>query len=401
MEDIRYFMEESIFTVDSEATVKIAAELMRTNSISSLLVAKGGAYSGFLTDTDLTRKLVAKNLDPENTKVSTIASKSVITMEANLSMADAYDCMKEKNIRHLAITEKGNIIGILSIKDFANYYHNKHSQDDGEKGNIQYYMQSTIANIESYETVVTAAKKMAEKKVGALLVTESGKAKGILSESAITKDLVAQGINAESTKVSSILNRELITIDHSQSMHDAYQLMRGNNVRQLFITRGKKIAGMLSIKDFANYYNFKFCKQINDEDRVQHYMQENLETIPETMTVLQAAEIMKEKEIGSLLVKDLEEIIGIVTEEDFTRRVLGSKLDPNSTTVSKAMRAPCKMDESQTMDKALTLMHEHDIKYVCITDKGKIVGIISLKDLTIYYKHKYIVANDLDESGIQ
>jgi CBS domain-containing protein len=261
-------------------------------------------------------------------------------------------------------------------------------------------MQSTIANIESYETVVTAAKKMAEKKVGALLVTESGKAKGILSESAITKDLVAQGINAESTKVSSILNRELITIDHSQSMHDAYQLMRGNNVRQLFITRGKKIAGMLSIKDFANYYNFKFCKQINDEDRVQHYMQENLETIPETMTVLQAAEIMKEKEIGSLLVKDLEEIIGIVTEEDFTRRVLGSKLDPNSTTVSKAMRAPCKMDESQTMDKALTLMHEHDIKYVCITDKGKIVGIISLKDLTIYYKHKYIVANDLDESGI-
>ncbi len=400
MEDIRSFMEESIFTVDSEAPVKIAAELMRTNSISSLLVDKGGDYTGFLTDTDLTRKLVAKNLDPGQTKVSTIASKTVITREANLSMADAYDCMKENNIRHLAITEKGNIIGILSIKDFSNYYHNKHSQSDGEKGDIQYYMQSNIANIESYETVVKAAKKMAEKKVGALLVTEMGKAKGILSESAITMDIVAQGIDAETTKVSSILNRQLITIDYNQSMQDAYQLMRGNNVRQLFITRGKKITGMLSIKDFANYYNLKFCKKINDEDRIKHYMQENLETIPETMTVLQAAEIMKEKEIGSLLVKDQSEITGIVTEEDFTRRVLGSNLDSNSTLVSKAMRKPCKVDASQTMDTALTLMHEHDIKYVCITDKSKIVGIISLKDLTIYYKHKYIVANDLDESGI-
>ena len=399
MDEIKYFMEESISTVDSNTTVKAAAEKMRENSISSLLVDIGGKYSGFLTDVDMTRKLVAKNLDPEKTMVSSLVSNPVISIDSNSTMADAYGCMKEKNIRHLAITEDENIIGILSIKDFANYYHNKHTHENQEKGDIQYYMQSPISNIESYETILVAAKKMAEKKIGALLVTEMGKAKGILSESLITMDIVAKGLDFSKTKISSALNRQLITIDLGQSMNQAYQLMRENNVRHLLVTRGKKITGMLSIKDFANYYDFKFCKKINEEDKVKVYMQENLEAIPETMTVLEASEIMKEKGIGSLIVKNSEEFTGIVTEEDFTRRVIGNRLNPDKTPVSKVMRSLCKMDENRSMDDALTLMHKNDTKYIIVTSEAKVAGIISLKDLTIYFKHKYIHADNMEENN--
>ncbi len=399
MEEIKYFMEETIISVDPGATVREAAEIMQKNSISSLLVGETGNYSGILTDTDLTRKLVAKSRNPEQTSVSAIASPSIISIDADLSMADAYACMKDKNIRHLAVTEENNIIGVLSIKDFANYYHNKHCQDRGEKDEIKYFMQDSIVSIESYETVLAAAQKMALKRVGSLLATEMGKIKGIFTESAMTMDVIAKGVNVSNTKISSVLDRKLITIEQSQPMGEAYQLMRDNNVRHLSVTRGKKIIGMLSIKDFANYYNFKYCKKFNDEDRVKHYMQENLETIPETMTVSEAAKIMKNKNIGSLLAIDKEDITGIVTEEDFARRVLGNNLDPDKTLIAKVMKTPCKLDETQTMDEALTLMHENDAKYVAITRKGGVIGIISLKDLTIYYKHKYIVTHDLEEAG--
>jgi CBS domain-containing protein len=399
MEEIRYFMEESILSITPEATAKEAAELMRKNSISSLLVGEAGKYSGFLTDTDLTRKLVAKNRDPEKTSVEDIASASVISMDADQSMEDAYICMKEKNIRHLAISDNDKITGILSIKDFANYYHNKHPEGGEEKGEIQYFMQNSIVNIESYETVLAAAQKMADKKVGALLVTEMGKAKGILSESAITMDIIAQGANVSTSKVSAILNRQLVTIEQSQSMSDAYQLMRDKNVRHLFATRGKKIIGMLSIKDFANYYNFKFCKKLSDDDKVKHYMQENLETIDASFTVRQAAELLKDKEIGSLLVKEQGEITGIVTEEDLARNVLGNNLDPGKTRIAQIMQAPSKLDENQHMDEALALMHKNDVRYIAITSKSKVKGIISLKDLTVYYKQKYINTNELDESA--
>jgi len=399
MDEIRYFMEESILAINPEATVKEAAQLMRKNSISSLLVGEPGSYSGFLTDTDLTRKLVAKNRDSKQTTVAAITSPSVISMDADRSMADAYDCMKEKNIRHLAILDNDKITGILSIKDFANYYHNKHSQTSDEKGEIQYFMQNSIINIESYETILTAAQKMADKTVGALLVTEMGKAKGVFSESAMTMDVIAQDVNVATSKVSSVLKRELITIEQSQSMSEAYQLMRDKNVRHLFATKGKKIIGMRSIKDFANYYNFKFCKKLSDEDRVKHFMQENLETIDETLTVLQAAEILKDKKIGSLLVKEDENITGIVTEEDFVRKVLGNNLDPAKTVISQVMRAPCKLDENEPMDEALNLMQKNNVRYIAVTRKSNVRGIISLKDLTVYYKQKYITTNDLDDSG--
>ncbi|MBC8284038.1 MAG: CBS domain-containing protein [Nitrospinae bacterium] len=395
MDEIRYYMEETILTIDSLATAKEAAEMMHENSVSSLLVDQGGKYSGFLTDTDLTRKLVAKNLNPEETTVSIIASESIISLDANLTMTEAYDCMKEKNIRHLVITDKDNVCGVLSIKDFANFYHNKHSKDCDEQDAIEYFMKNSIVNIESYETISAAAKKMAYKKVGALLVTEMGKAKGIFTESSMAKDVVAKGINTTEGKISAVLNPKLITIEKTHPMSEAYQLMRNNNVRHIFVSFSKKIIGMLSIKDFANYYNFKFCKQIKDEDRVKQYMQENLETIRETHTILEAAAIMKEKEIGSLLVQDSEKVTGIVTEVEFTRNVLGNNLDPSKTTVSQVMRPPCKLDESRPMDEALALMHKNDVKYIAITRNAKVIGIISLKDLTIYYKNKFIISNDL------
>ena len=96
MEEIRYYMEESILSINLGATAKEAAELMRKNSISSLLVGEEGSYSGFLTDTDLTRKLVAKNRDPEQTSVAAIASESVIAMDADRSMEEAYSCMIQR-----------------------------------------------------------------------------------------------------------------------------------------------------------------------------------------------------------------------------------------------------------------------------------------------------------------
>ena len=181
-------------------------------------------------------------------------------------------------------------------------------------------------------------------------------------------------------------------------MSSAYQKMREINTRHLAISRGKKIVGMLSIKDFANYYNFKFCQEANQEDQVGHYMIENLETIPGSTSVQKAAIIMKDLKIGSLLVLENEDIVGIVTEEIFTRKVLGNKLDPERSLVSELIEKPITIKSTQSMDSALSCMHQNDARYLAVTDSNnKITGLISLKDLTIYYKHKYVTAQDISE----
>ncbi len=397
MDEIRYFMEESLVSVDPTTSLKEAAQKMRHHSISSILIGDNSNYTGLLTDTDLTRKFAAKDLDTEKTPVSVFSNAPIITLDASNHMEEAYEYMRKCNIRHLGITENDKMVGILSIKDFANYYHNKFSQEAGEKGEIQYFMKGPVLSIESEKTVQDAIKKMAQYKVGCLLVSDGGKVKGLFSESALTMDVIAAGRPLGSTLLSTVLVRQLITMDCSQTMSSAYQKMRENNIRHLSISRGKKIVGMLSIKDFANYYSFKYCQNSNPEDEISHYMQENLGTIPDSTSVQKAAWNMKENKIGSLLITQDNEIVGIVTEEIFTRKVLGDNLNPETTLVSELMDKPATVKANQSMDFALTCMHENDARYLAVTVDNKIKGIISLKDLTIYYKTKFITSQDIDE----
>ncbi len=397
MDEIRYFMEESLVYATPDTSIKEAAQKMRHHSISSILIGESDNYTQVLTDTDLIRKFAIKDMDPVKTNVSMIANNPIITLDASRPMEEAYEYMRKNNIRHIGITEKDKMTGILSIKDFANYYHNKFCQEVGEKGEIQYFMKGPVLGIDANSTVLEAAQKMSQHKVGCLLVSEEGKVKGVFSESALTMDVIAAGRPLSTTILSTVLVRQLITMDCSQTMADAYQKMRENNIRHLSIARGNKIVGILSIKDFANYYSFKYCQCNNQEDQVGNYMQEKLGTISGSTSVQNAAKVMKDNKIGSLLVTHDGEIVGIVTEEIFTRKVLGEGLDPKSTKVSELMEKPATVKSNQVMDTALTSMHDNNARYLGVTEANKIIGIISLKDLTVYYKNKFISAQDIED----
>jgi CBS domain-containing protein len=397
MDEIRFFMEESLVTIEPTTSIREAAQKMRHHSISSVLISHNEEFSGLITDTDLTRKFAAKNLDPDSTLASTISNNPIITLDASYPMEDAYECMRKNNIRHLGVTEKDQVVGILSVKDFANYFHNKFNQETGEKGEIQYFMKDSVLNIEAGETVLNAAKKMAEHKVGALIVLEAGKVKGIFTESALTMDVIAAGRQLDTTLLSDILVLKLNTMDCNQTMSSAYQKMRENNIRHLSISSGKKIVGMLSIKDFANYYSFDLYQKKHQDNKIENYMQESLATIPESTSVLKAAQLMKENKIGSLLITQNDEITGMVTEEIFTRNVLGGNLNPETTLVSELMKKPTTIKAVQSMDSALSCMHKNDVRYLAVTVNNKIEGVISLKDLTIFYKKKFVTSQDIDE----
>ena len=139
------------------------------------------------------------------------------------------------------------------------------------------------------------------------------------------------------------MEESMVAVEPTASIREAAQKMRENNIRHLSISRGNKIVGILSIKDFANYYSFKYFQGKNQEDQIGNYMREKLETVPESTSIHKAARLMKENKIGSLLVTGNEDIAGIVTEEIFTRKVLADNLNPETTLVSELMEKPKKL----------------------------------------------------------
>lgn len=111
------FMSHDVRSIDRAATIKDAGRLLQKYKVGSLIVDNGSSYIGIVTDSDLSRKAVARGLDPNTTTVAACMSKSLVTIEEDEPLAEAMALMKKQGIRHLPVTADGTIIGVLSVSD--------------------------------------------------------------------------------------------------------------------------------------------------------------------------------------------------------------------------------------------------------------------------------------------
>ncbi len=119
-------------------------------------------------------------------------------------------------------------------------------------------------------------------------------------------------------------------------------------------------------------------------------MQRELEEVSPKARLREAAVQMREKAVGSLLVCEGEETIGILSEGDLVRKGMACNLDLDTTLVESIMSTPIiSIDIDETAKEANDLMANKAIRHLAITDKGKVVGIISVRDLLICYKNRY------------
>lgn len=116
------YMSHDVRSIHRAATIKEAGRLLQKYKVGSLLVDDGSRYIGIVTDSDLSRKAVAKGLDPNATTVMACMSKPVVSIEETESLDEAMTLMKQEKIRHLAVTADRTIIGVLSISDLLRAY---------------------------------------------------------------------------------------------------------------------------------------------------------------------------------------------------------------------------------------------------------------------------------------
>ena len=116
--------------------------------------------------------------------------------------------------------------------------------------------------------------------------------------------------------------------------------------------------------------------------KVNDVMQRGVATISPQATAFEAAKVMAEKKIGSLVLMEGDIPIGIITEQDLTRKVMAKGLGKETTTLSEIMSD---ILHSITSDKDLyeasVIMSNQKIKHLPVIESGELKGIISFKDL--------------------
>ena len=103
--------------------------------------------------------------------------------------------------------------------------------------------------------------------------------------------------------------------------------------------------------------------------------------VPGSMTVREAAKLMKTKHYGAVLVTDGEELLGIFTERDAVFRVIAVGRDPEATHLEEVMtKEPMTIAPDKTFGHAMLLMHEGGFRHVPVVDQGKLVGMVSSRN---------------------
>ena len=123
-------------------------------------------------------------------------------------------------------------------------------------------------------------------------------------------------------------------------------------------------------------------------ESIESQMTTPLISIYSEATAKEAAQLMKEKRIGSLLIKGYEGYLGIVSEKDLVYKVVGEDLPQNTVPLSSIMtESILSIEKTASSSEASILMLEYKINHLTITENDDIVGILSVKGL-VHTKEK-------------
>jgi len=117
---VKHIMSSPVVTVKEGSTVLKASKLMDKYDIGSLIVVdKYGNPIGMITDMDIIKRVIAKNLKPRRVKVEEVMSKPLITIDQDADLTTAARVMRNHHVKRLGVMYKGRLIGIVSSKDIV------------------------------------------------------------------------------------------------------------------------------------------------------------------------------------------------------------------------------------------------------------------------------------------
>ena len=136
---------------------------------------------------------------------------------------------------------------------------------------------AAVYTVKADATVYEALELMAEKNIGAVLVTDqSGKLAGILSERDYARKMMIKGRDSRSTKVKEIMTTLVVSINPETRLRDCMSLMTEKRIRHLPVFQGDKLVGVVSIgdvvKSLLSEQDYVISQQAYKIDQLENYI---------------------------------------------------------------------------------------------------------------------------------
>jgi CBS domain-containing protein len=112
-------------------------------------------------------------------------------------------------------------------------------------------------------------------------------------------------------------------------------------------------------------------------------------SIGKSVSVVEAAQLMREGHIGSLPITADEQLVGMITDRDIAMRVVAEAADHTNTSVGDvSSRDLVTVEPDEDLDEALQLMARHQVRRLPVVENGRLVGIVAQADIALSENEK-------------
>jgi CBS domain-containing protein len=117
-------------------------------------------------------------------------------------------------------------------------------------------------------------------------------------------------------------------------------------------------------------------------DVLNHTGATNVSWVPPIATVYDAIKTMSDRHVGALPVIQEGTLVGIISERDYARKVILKDRSSKTTRVSEIMtQEVITVGDGETVEACIGLMKSHHIRHLVVVEEGRVVGMVSLRDL--------------------
>lgn len=116
--------------------------------------------------------------------------------------------------------------------------------------------------------------------------------------------------------------------------------------------------------------------------RLKSVQNQQVHSIAPEQTVLEALQIMAEKNVGALPVIEHGQVVGVFSERDYARKLVLQGRSSMGTSVRTVMSAPVvTADSQQSIDRCMEVMTDSHLRHLPVLDNGQLMGLLSIGDL--------------------
>ncbi|MGQ9515598.1 MAG: CBS domain-containing protein [Thermoproteota archaeon] len=245
---------------------------------------------------------------------------------------------------------------------------------------VQEVMTKDVVTIATEAMVSESAKIMGEKHIGSLIAVKYETPVGIITERDLLSKVLARGLDLKKLTVENIMSYPLIKICPTTQIREAAQTMIKKKGRLTVFECGN-LVGIITASDLIR----RLPEAPETMVKVDDFMTRSVETADEKTRVSTVAKLMGEKRIGSVIITSKGEPMGIFTERDLLTSFL-AKERPLSAEVGESSSSPLVTAPlGISVREAGHIMASKHIRRLPIVKDGKIVGIVTARDLVEAY----------------